>query len=130
MTYSPLTIAHFSHANGAGSLYGDDVTRAAAGSIELGTWVQFDLRVVRRPDGAQVLGEARFQAFGCPHVIAVADWLAGLAPGRLLEATLPETVQALQRRFDVPVEKLGRLLVVEDAWAGAAGGARNLRWNA
>ena len=32
----------------------------------------------------------------------------------------PQNVQALRDRFAVPVEKLGRLLIVEDAWLAAA----------
>ena len=34
-------------------------------------------------------------------------------------ARLPESPRALQHRFAVPVEKLGRILVVEDAWCAA-----------
>jgi hypothetical protein len=46
--------------------------------------------------------------------------VAEQAPGRAVAAAhLPESVQALQARFEVPVEKLGRLLVVEDAWIAA-----------
>jgi hypothetical protein len=29
---------------------------------------------------------------------------------------MPESVQTLRARFEAPVEKLGRLLIVEDAW--------------
>ncbi len=60
-----------------------------------------------------------FLAFGCPHVIAVADWIAHTSVGRRPEAALPESVAALRERFDVPVAKLGRLLIVEDAWIAA-----------
>jgi NifU-like protein involved in Fe-S cluster formation len=61
----------------------------------------------------------RFLAFGCPHVIAVADWIAQAAVGKPAVPRLPESVAALRERFDVPVEKLGRLLIVEDAWFAA-----------
>jgi hypothetical protein len=44
--------------------------------------------------------------------------------GRPLNPSLPENVQALRERFAVPIEKLGRLLIVEDAWKAAVGGAR------
>jgi hypothetical protein len=36
-----------------------------------------------------------------------------------VEPALPESVQSLRARFDAPVEKLGRLLIVEDAWISA-----------
>jgi hypothetical protein len=61
----------------------------------------------------------RFLAFACPHVIAVAAWLAEQAVGQELRGQLPESVQSLRERFGVPVEKLGRLLLVEDAWKAA-----------
>ena len=40
----------------------------------------------------------------------------GFLPDR--DLTLGDEL-ALQRRFEVPVEKLGRILTVEDAWIGA-----------
>jgi hypothetical protein len=61
----------------------------------------------------------RFLALGCPHVIAVSQWVAEHAVGTAAAVPLPESVQALSARFEVPVEKLGRLLIVEDAWAAA-----------
>jgi hypothetical protein len=70
-------------------------------------------------DAAQRLLAVRFLAYGCPHVIAVADWIAKLAVGEEARPILPEAVLSLQRRFEVPIEKLGRLFVVEDAWIAA-----------
>jgi NifU-like protein involved in Fe-S cluster formation len=117
--YNDLTWRHFSVAAYAGVLAGGGVHRGAAGSPEQGTWVQFDLQIGRT--GAPTVQDARFQAFGCPHVIAVADWLAQNAVGREVVPLrgLPESAAALRERFDMPVEKLGRLLLVEDAWRAA-----------
>lgn len=115
--YNDLTWRHFSGATYAGVLAGVGVQRGAAGSADHGTWAQFDLQIGRT--GAPVIQDARFQAFGCPHVIAVADWLAENAVGKELRGGLPESVGALRERFDMPVEKLGRLLVIEDAWRAA-----------
>jgi hypothetical protein len=36
-----------------------------------------------------------------------------------VQPALPESVQAVRARFEAPVEKLGRLLIVEDAWTAA-----------
>ena len=96
---------------GAGSLRGGPgVVQAEAGSEISGTWVRFYLRVARG-----TVRDARFQAFGCPHTLAVAAWLAGRLPGRALAGpALGEPVD-WARELAVPVEKLGRLLVVEDA---------------
>jgi NifU-like protein involved in Fe-S cluster formation len=117
MSYSALTRHYFEAAPAAGVLEGARCARGAAGAREQGTWVQFDLEL--DPSGARI-ERARFRAFGCPHVIAVASFLAEQAPGRLLEEHPPESAAALRARFEVPVEKLGRLLIVEDAWTAAA----------
>jgi hypothetical protein len=120
MIYNELTRRHFEDPAAAGELSGPGVRRGAAGSRRDGTWVQFDVKFAGH-DGPMVVEEARFQAFGCPHVIGVCDWVATTAAGAPATGGLPETVAALQRRFEVPVEKLGRLLIVEDAWIAALG---------
>jgi NifU-like protein involved in Fe-S cluster formation len=117
MNYNHLTRQHFETAAAAGELSGPGVRRGAAGSRTLGTWVQFDVRV--KPGTPPIIDTVRFQAFGCPHVIAVADWLAEAAAGQPVPAGPLEPALALRQRFDVPIEKLGRLLIVEDAWIAA-----------
>ncbi len=118
MRYNALTRRCFETALQAGELSGPGVQRGAAGSRAQGTWVQFDVRV-----GAAARIEAvRFLAHGCPHTIAVCAWLAEQAVGRPAQAALPESAAGLRERFEMPVEKLGRLLVVEDAWAAALAG--------
>jgi NifU-like protein involved in Fe-S cluster formation len=114
--YNELTRRHFDQAAACGVLSGPGTFRGAAGSRAQGTWVQFDVQAARE---ARVVTAASFLAFGCPHVIAVAAWLAEQAVGRRVEPALPESVQSLRARFDAPVEKLGRLLIVEDAWISA-----------
>jgi hypothetical protein len=96
-------------------LTGPDVYRGTAGSRAQGTWVQFDLQV-----SGGLVRAARFLAFACPHTIAVSAWVAEHADGPVARAALPEDVQVLSDRFGVPVEKRGRLLIVEDAWIAAA----------
>ena len=80
--------------------------------------MQFDLQV-----SAGLIRAARFLAFACPHTIAVAAWVAEYAVGQDLRTALPESVQNLSESFAVPVEKRGRLLIIEDAWAAAVAGA-------
>jgi NifU-like protein involved in Fe-S cluster formation len=118
MNYNEATLRYFEAAPGAGVLSGPGIFRGAAGTRAQGTWVQFDLQL-----NSSVVQAARFLAFGCPHTIAVSAWVAEQAAGRELRAALPETVQQLSERFAVPVEKRGRLLIVEDAWIAAASGA-------
>ena len=118
MHYNNLTREHFENPAAAGELSGRAIRRGAAGAAALGTWVQFDVRIAGIGAPGRIKA-ARFRAFGCPHVIAVANWLAQTASGRAATPELPDSVQALRERFDVPIEKLGRLLVVEDAWIAA-----------
>jgi len=117
VTYNELTRRHFETAAHAGTLSGSGVRRGAAGSRAMGTWVQFDVRW--RPGAApQTLDAVRFLAFGCPHVIAVADWIAQHAAAAVLPG-LPASLPELKERFAVPTDKVGRLLIIEDAWIAA-----------
>ena len=118
MNYSELTLHYFETAANAGVLAGPDAFRGAAGSRGQGTWVQFDVRV-----SGGLIADARFLVFGCPHTIAVSAWVAERAVGLGAHLALPEPVLALSERFAVPVEKRGRLLIVEDAWIAALRGA-------
>jgi NifU-like protein involved in Fe-S cluster formation len=114
MNYNDLTRKYFESAPNAGELVGPGVFRGAAGNLSQGTWVQFDLQI-----NAGAVAAAKFLAFACPHVIAVSAWLAEQAVGRPAQPGLPESAQALRDRFAMPLEKTGRLLIVEDAWLAA-----------
>ena len=122
MKYNELTRRYFESASCAGVLAGSGIFRGAAGSRAQGTWVQFDVQVNSKTRRGTIEA-VRFLAFACPHVIAVAAWLAEQAVGQEMRGQLPESVQSLSERFGVPVEKLGRLLLVEDAWNAATSAA-------
>ena len=81
-----------------------------AGSIALGTWVRLKLQI----QDARVT-DARFRVYGCPHTVAATAWLARHVRGRAAGHLLPEGIAELCRPLEVPVEKLGRLLLIEDA---------------
>jgi NifU-like protein involved in Fe-S cluster formation len=114
MNYNELTRRYFESAANAGELRGPGVFRGAAGDRNQGVWVQFDLQVRQR-----AIEQARFLAFACPHSIAVAAWLTEASTAKPVEARLPQSVQELCERFEVPTEKMGRLLIIEDAWLAA-----------
>jgi NifU-like protein involved in Fe-S cluster formation len=118
VSYNEATRRYFETAERAGVLAGAGVYRGAAGSRSLGTWVQFDVQI---RGGA--IEQARFLAFACPHTIAAADFVAEQAAGPILRTALPVSVQELSDRFAVPVEKRGRLLIIEDAWIAALSAA-------
>jgi NifU-like protein involved in Fe-S cluster formation len=61
-----------------------------------------------------IITELRFLAWGCPHVIAAAEIFCRQYEGRPVnELELFETDQIMQD-LAVPVEKTGRILVLED----------------
>jgi NifU-like protein involved in Fe-S cluster formation len=115
MNYNELTRRYFQSPGSVGELSGAGVFRGAAGKREQGAWVQFDLKCE-----SGTLRAARFLAFACPHTIAVSAWLAEQSVGKAVTRALPESVEDLRDRFAVPVEKMGRLLIIEDAWLAAA----------
>ncbi len=110
--YSPLVRELFAHPRASGVIEGGEggLVHGEAGSIDTGSWVRLHLRI----HGGRVT-DARFQAYGCPHTLAAAAWLAEHLPGRPADDALPEGAQGLARILDVPDSKLGRLLIVEDA---------------
>jgi cysteine desulfurase len=105
---SPITRQYFERLPNAGSLEG---RVGEAGSVAQEAWVRFHLAF----EGATVKA-ARFQAYGCPHTLAVAAWLAERLPGR---TDLPGMPADWASDLSVPTEKLGRLLIVEDALRAA-----------
>jgi len=119
--YSELTRRYFEHPARVGTLNGPDCRRGAAGSVSAGSWVQFDVRLARTDAGPRV-SEVRFLAFGCPHLIAAAALVAEEGEGGAAHPRLIEGAHALRERLEAPVEKLGRLFVVEDAWIAALRG--------
>lgn len=87
----------------------------ASGEAEdrsLNVWVRFEVQSV---DGS--VRAVRFQAYGCPHFIAAADWVAEQLEGRPTRSLGEPGIRSAQAALDVPTEKLGKLLVIEDALA-------------
>ena len=57
----------------------------------------------------------RFQARGCPHVIAAAEAFCAQFEGKPAADLLEFSSSGLMQSLPVPVEKTGRILVLEDA---------------
>jgi len=98
------------------------VARGRAGDREHGTEVVFAVRIERNR-----VAEARFQAFGCPHVLAAASWVTEAALGQDRGQLAAWDWQEAARELGVPPAKFGRLLTLQDAiravvrnWPGAA----------
>jgi NifU-like protein involved in Fe-S cluster formation len=114
MEYSRAVQRHFTAPTRARELPAG-VAGLVAGEAEdrtLHVWVRFQLQVVE-----DVVAAAGFQAFGCPHTVAAASVVADWLEGRSLEAARALDVKELCAELDVPVEKLGKLLRIEDAVA-------------
>ncbi len=80
------------------------------GAAVPGTRVQFLLEM---RDGRIV--RASHRSYGCPYTLAVADSLAARLPGRLVADPGLGGPLEWAEALSVPTERLGRLLVVEDA---------------
>ena len=114
MEYSPEVVRRFDSTRRAGELKAG-FTGLVTGEAEdrtLGVWVRFQLQV---NDG--IVRAARFAAFGCPHTIAAADYAAERLVGARASEIAALDMRAIQRELGVPVEKLGKLLRIEDALA-------------
>src|SRR5262249_41873206 len=68
----------------AGLWPGEPVVTGEAGGPGQDTWIRFHLLV-----GDNVVKDARFQAYGCPHTLVVAAWMAKELLGRRREALQP-----------------------------------------
>jgi len=88
---------------------GPEVSGCAEDRSQL-VWVRFDLQL-----SAGRIGAVRFHVLGCPHTMAATSWVAESLVGQLVSALEEVDPQALRQTFAVPQEKLGRLLVIEDA---------------
>ena len=92
---------------------------AHAGQVEGGESVLVDDQGVRVQLSARVdkgvVQSLRFRAWGCPHTIAAAEAACRALEGQAVAAFLEFSASDLMEELAVPVEKTGRILVLEDA---------------
>lgn len=114
--YNELVLQLFSRLPHAGRMEpADDVGEGHAGSALEGTEVRFWLKC-----SAQRIQATSFLAYGCPHTVAAAAWMAQLARGMRLDAVDTADWRAAENILKIPPQKRGRLLIVEDALKAAA----------
>jgi NifU-like protein involved in Fe-S cluster formation len=89
---------------------GTGIAKGEAGSPDREAWIRFHLQTE-----GDAVKSARFQAYGCPHTLAATAWVAERLAGRRRDELVPGTPHEWAEALNVPVEKLGRLLIVEDA---------------
>lgn len=90
-----------------------------AGCIDGGASAQVDDQGVRlclcAAAAAGQVEALRFKAWGCPHLIAAAEAFCADYEGRPVADLLEFSASGLMQSLPVPVEKTGRILVLEDA---------------
>ena len=103
--YNSLVRAYFANPDHAGSVAGG----AVAYFQDQGMCIRLSAGVT-----GGTITELRFLAWGCPHVIAATEAFCRKYEGRpVVELERVETAQIMQD-LAVPVEKTGRILVLED----------------
>lgn len=75
---------------------------------------EVQLQLSATVDG-ETVSALRFRAWGCPHTIAVAEAACAALEGRPVADLLEFSARDLMEELAVPVEKTGRILVIEDA---------------
>ena len=104
--------------------YSADVRRlcaapAHAGDPDDGFEIRIDDQGVRISLAAACDGDTiralRFRAWGCPHFIASAEAFCSTYEGRPVTELGEFDAVSIMRSLTVPVEKTGRILVLEDA---------------
>ena len=109
--YSPEVLRRFKELSGVGHLPpGPGVIHGVAGDREQGAEIELDARVA---DGR--IAEARFLAFGCPHLLAAASWLTEAMAGFDLRQLDAWDWQEAARTLEIPPAKYARLLTLHDA---------------
>lgn len=104
--YSNAVRELFSRPDHAGRLDGGRSASATAQGMQV--------ELSARAEDGQVLA-LRFRAFGCPHLIAAAEAFCRDFEARPVVELLQYRAAEIMQSLAVPVEKTGRILVLEDA---------------
>jgi NifU-like protein involved in Fe-S cluster formation len=91
-------------------------------ALERGAWVRLEARL----EGGRLV-DCAFRAWGCPHTLGAAAIAAERLVGTRVGMPAPVNAHALAALLAAPAEKLGRLLVVEDAMQALLQGASGLQ---
>jgi NifU-like protein involved in Fe-S cluster formation len=109
--YSPLVIEHFERPRHVGHFEpADNVILGRAGRRDQGAEFSISAKVADNK-----IAEARFEAYGCPHCVAAGSWLTESLVGADRERVQRWTWRDLADALEIPTEKRGRLLILEDA---------------
>lgn len=87
----------------------------------LNVWVRFRVKV-----SAGRICTAEAHVFGCPHTIVAAQWAVEWLSDAPIEQLGRFDVHAVNRLLDVPAEKMGKLLRIEEALQACAVGVERM----
>lgn len=109
--YSGRVVDHFERPCNVGRLApAADVITAAAGEPVQGARFVLSARIAKGR-----IQNLWFEAFGCPHCIAAGSWLTQRLQGAGCAELEAWSWREAADTLEVPVEKRGRLLILEDA---------------
>lgn len=114
MDYSSEVRRRFHAPARAGDIPRDagDVVEGAAEDRSLNVWFRFRAQLQ-----GETIARVRFRAYGCPHALAAADAVAEALEGEPVSALAELDLDRLAARLEVPRDKFGMLLRIEDALA-------------
>jgi NifU-like protein involved in Fe-S cluster formation len=111
MDYSAEVRQRFASPHSIGELQpGPDVISAVAGSLEQGAKYWLYARI-----HAKRIEELKYRVYGCPHTIAAVSLAADQLRGVTLEQLEGWNWRKLASTLDIPAQKRGKLLALEDA---------------
>jgi len=111
--YSELVRRYFAAPAHAGKLNDALETTVSAAAAQPGSGARILLSGSFHEGRWQAL---RYCVFGCPHLIAAAEWACERFERRPVEAGSDFPLAALMAELSIPVEKTGLILLLEDAF--------------
>ena len=71
------------------------------------------VRLAVATDGLRI-SAMRYRVYGCPHVIAALEYCCERFEGSAVKTLAEFSLASMRAALDVPVEKMGRMLLIED----------------
>ena len=94
----------------AGTLAGPDTLTGEAATPASRSRLRLQVKMAQTR-----IGDARFQAYGCPTTIAVGAWLAGRAVGREVAELSGIDAKTIREALEIPEDRTHCALLGEDA---------------
>lgn len=99
----------FNEAPRAGTLAGPDVLTGEAVTPANRSQLRLQVKMAQAR-----IGDARFQAYGCPTTIAVGAWLAGRVVGRPMAELSGIDAKSIREALEIPDDRTHCALLGED----------------